>query len=268
VLCFVRSAQAAPVRSPSAQDGVTIDTHMTNHLGTQELPLPKGLEGRRLEMFPTLMPLQLSRVAAVAVEQHFAEATVLYRPGDVGVPLFVVTEGEIELVDIEPSGLARNILLAPGEFTGEVNLLRGAPALVTARACAGTRVLRIDQAQLRHLLECDSEISDILLRAFILRRAGLIEASAGDAIVIGSRFSADTARLQSFLVQNVQPYRYVDVDDDSAVQSLLDEFHVRVSDGPVLICRGERVLRDPTDADAAECLGFNPALEPSVVHMS
>jgi thioredoxin reductase (NADPH) len=87
----------------------------------------------------------------------------------------------------------------------------------------------------------------------------------GDAVVIGSRDSAATLRLQAFLIRNGQPYRWVDVDKDPDVESMLDQFHVDVGDIPILICRGERVLKNPSDAEVAECLGLNPTVEPSHV---
>ena len=47
---------------------------------------------------------------------------------------------------------------------------------------------------------------------------------------------------------------------------MLDKLRVSVSDVPVLICRGDRVLKNPSNAELAECLGFNPALAPSAVY--
>ena len=232
----------------------------------RELPLPKQLEGRRTEIFPALTPSQLSRITAYGVEESVPDGHVFYEPGQVGVPLFVVLAGSVEIIQLEPLAAPGVIVLGANEFTGEANLIRMGPTLVRTRARGPTRVLRIEPAQLRSLLQADSEIGDLLLRAFILRRMGLIEAGAGDAIMLGSHFSADTERLQSFLVQNAHPYRYVDVDRDPDVQALLDAFHVSVADVPVLICRGSDVLRNPTDAEAAECLGLNPSLEPATVY--
>jgi thioredoxin reductase (NADPH) len=103
------------------------------------------------------------------------------------------------------------------------------------------------------------------MRAFILRRMGLLAGQQGDVIIIGSRHSADTLRLEEFLTRNGHPHSYVDVDVDKDVQSLLDGFHVGIDDVPVLVCRGERVLKNPTNAAVAECLGFNTALDIGVV---
>jgi thioredoxin reductase (NADPH) len=139
-------------------------------------------------------------------------------------------------------------------------------ALLLARARGPLRVIRVEHARLRSLLQTDPDLSEVVMRAFILRRVGLLSAGHGDVVVIGSRDSAATLRLQSFLVRNGHPYRYVDVDVDPDVQTLLDELHVDAKDIPILLCAGDRALRNPTDAEVADCLGFNEAFEPGVIH--
>jgi thioredoxin reductase (NADPH) len=42
---------------------------------------------------------------------------------------------------------------------------------------------------------------------------------------------------------------------------LFEHFHVSVADIPVVICRGETVLRNPTNQEIADCLGFNQAVD-------
>jgi len=96
-----------------------------------------------------------------------------------------------------------------------------------------------------------------------LRRVGLLADGHGDATLIGSSHSADTLRLREFLTRNGHPHAYLDVERDKSVQELLDRFHVAVSDVPVLICRGDLVLKNPTNAEVAECFGFNRALDPA-----
>jgi thioredoxin reductase (NADPH) len=123
-------------------------------------------------------------------------------------------------------------------------------------------MLRVEAPRFRLLVQTDPELGELVMRAFILRRMALMSESWGDALVVGSRDSAETLRLQAFLVRNAQPYRYLDVGRDADVQRLLDEFQVGLGDIPILVCRGERVLRHPTDAEVADCLGLNPSIEP------
>jgi len=94
--------------------------------------------------------------------------------------------------------------------------------------------------------QADSELSEIFLRAFILRRVALIADHRGDGVLIGSSYSAATLRIREFLTRNGQPHTYLDV-EDPAVQALLDRFHPRLEDVPVVICRYDRVLKNPTN---------------------
>src|SRR6516164_1322316 len=95
------------------------------------------------------------------------------------------------------------------------------------------------------------------MRAFILRRAELLAQGIGEATVVGSSHSADTLRIKEFFTRNSHPYTYIDLERDADVQSLLEYFHVSVAETPVVICRGETILRNPTSREIANCLGFN-----------
>jgi len=109
-------------------------------------------------------------------------------------------------------------------------------------------------------------LGEIFLRAFVLRRVYLIANNVGDAVLIGSSHSADTLRLRTFLSRNGHPHTYVDVERDPDVQTTLDHFAVRIEDIPVLICRGDLVLRNPTNAEAAECFGLNAGIDEGGVY--
>jgi thioredoxin reductase (NADPH) len=99
------------------------------------------------------------------------------------------------------------------------------------------------------------------MRAFILRRMELIAHQVSDVVVIGSTHNAGTLRVKEFLTRNAHPFHYIDLDRDRDAQELLDRFHVTVNDIPVMICRGSAVLRNPTNAQVADCLGFNEAID-------
>jgi thioredoxin reductase (NADPH) len=212
-------------------------------------------------MFPALDEAQIARVCAFGREQSFPAGALVWEVGDREVPFYVVLDGELEVV--HPYGdLERPVTIhRHGEFTGEMALLVGRRTLVRARAKTALRAVRVEPARFRSVVQTDSEISDIVMRAFILRRVALLSQGLGDAVIIGSRDSAETLRLQTFLVRSAQPYRYMDVDRDPDVQGMLDHFHVGVEDVPILVCRGERVLRRPTESEVADCLGLNPTID-------
>ena len=231
------------------------------------LPPIGDLEGRRAQMWPAMTEKQIARIRPCGKEQTFADGSLVWEQGDIGTPMFVVLEGGIEVVHPQGNGVEQQITVhKPNEFTGEVALISGRRALVRARAQGATKVLAIAPDKFHALLQTDSEISDLIMRAFILRRVGLLSGGYGDAVVIGSRDNGATLRLQAFLTRNGHPYRFVCVDKEADVQSLLDHAQVEPSDIPILICRGEKVLKHPTDAEVAECLGFNPASNPRQVH--
>jgi thioredoxin reductase (NADPH) len=223
------------------------------------------MKSRAAQMWAVLDEKQIARLARFGVEQMLEPGTVLFDEGESGVPFYVILGGELEIV--HPRGKVEEPITVhtAGQFSGEVTQLTGGRVLVRGRAKGPAHVLRLEPAQLQTVIQTDSELSEIFMRAFILRRMGLIIGHFGDAIVIGSRHSAATLRLQAFLTRNNHPYQYVDVDTDQDVQSMLDSFQVAVTDVPVLVCRGERVLKNPTNAEVADCLGFNPTLNQEAV---
>jgi thioredoxin reductase (NADPH) len=124
----------------------------------------------------------------------------------------------------------------------------------------------LTREQLLALVQTDSEISDILMRAFIHRRVQLIASGLGDVVLVGSNHSADTLRLKEFLMRNGHPYAYLDLERDADVEDLLARFHVDVAEIPVVICRDDVVLKNPTNRELADCLGFNDTLDLAQVH--
>jgi thioredoxin reductase (NADPH) len=158
----------------------------------------------------------------------------------------------------------------PGEFTGEMNMLSSRSSLVTGRAREDSEVIEVERDSFRHLAETDSALSELLMRAFILRRVALITNHMGDVILLGSSHSAGTLRLREFLTRNGHPHLYLDVERDTGVQDLLDRFHVKPDEVPVVICRNERVLKNPSNEELAVCLGLsadlnNPGVKDVVV---
>jgi thioredoxin reductase (NADPH) len=215
------------------------------------------------QMFPTLTPAQIERIAAHGRVRPTRPGEVLVEAGDPVMPFFVVKTGRLEIV--QPSGAAPTLVAVegPGQFSGEVNMLSGRRALFRIQATEPGEVIELQREQLLALVQTDSELGEILMRAFILRRVELIAHGLGDTVVVGSTHCAGTLRVREFLTRNGHPYAYIDLDREPGVQDLLDQFHVGAEDVPVLICRGEVVLRNPTNRQIADCLGFNEAIDQS-----
>jgi thioredoxin reductase (NADPH) len=209
--------------------------------------------------FPALDEAQIARFTAFGETKKVQPGQILYDQGDDTHGVFLVLEGRLELSAI-PQVLTR------GMFTGEVNQLSGRRSLVRCQAHEASTVVEVSRSNLHRLIANDAELSEILLRVFLLRRVYLIQNSVGDAILVGSSNSADTLRLQNFLSRNGHPHTYLDVDRDPDTQAVLDQFRISLNEIPVLICRETLVLRNPTNAAAAECFGLNAGIDEENVY--
>jgi thioredoxin reductase (NADPH) len=219
----------------------------------------------RAEMFPTLTDAQIDRLRAVAHERAVHAGEILFDQGETTTKLWVVVEGTLEVV-LPTGGIEYPITVhEPGTFTGEMNVLSGAPSLVRGRAPTAGRVLEVDLGALRQVVAGDADLSETIMRAFILRRTGLIERGQGDVVLLGSRHSAGTLRVQEFLTRNGHPHATIDVERDPSAQALLDQFKVAMADVPVVICRGVRVLKNPSNQELATCLGITHEVDPTKI---
>ena len=224
------------------------------------------LTSSRIEkIFPKLTAEQISRISAHGRMRSVQPGEVLIEQGDTSVPFFVVITGEIEIV--RPSGAAETLVTihGSGEFTGEVNMLSGRRSFFRVRATNQGKVIELDRTHMMALVQTDAELGEILMRAFILRRVELVAAGVGDVVLIGSTYSADTLRIKEFLMRNGHPYSYIDLERDPDVQNMLDSFQISASEIPVLICRGQLVLRNPNNQQIADCLGFNESIDQTQV---
>ena len=212
-------------------------------------------------MFPSLKPDQIDRLAAHGRVRSVEPGQVLVEAGTLNTRFFTVRAGRLLIVR-EPGANEQIVApLGPGQFTGETSLLTGRRGLVQIRVSGPGTVIELERDQLLSLVQTDSELSEIIMRAFILRRVELIARGFGDAVLLGSAHSPGTLRIKEFLTRNNHPYAYIDLDRDTGAQEFLDRFSVSAVDVPVVICRGQDVLRNPTNAELAACLGFNETID-------
>jgi thioredoxin reductase (NADPH) len=220
----------------------------------------------REQLFPKLTPAQIERIARIAPRRRVQQGEVLLEQGDSHPPVFIVLSGALEIVRTLDGKEEPIVVHDAGSFTGEVGILSGRQSLARARMRESGEVLVLDRDALRRLMQTDAELGDLLLRTYILRRVEMIAGGINDALLIGSQHSADTLRLKEFLTRNGHPYQYIDVERDQSVEVLFDRFGIGVADVPVVVCRGEKVLKNPTNLEVAECFGFNPAIDEVAVH--
>jgi thioredoxin reductase (NADPH) len=224
------------------------------------------LEKRREQMFPKLDARQLARLEARGLRRRTIAGEVLAEPGESHRSQLVVLSGRLEV--FIPGKLGAHLLtgLERGDFTGELSTLRGVAGFSRVRVAEAGEVLVISESDLRALVQSDAELSEIFMRAFILRRMGLVAAGHGDVTLIGSRHAGNTLRLREFLTRNNYPYASLDVDEDPGVQALLDRFQVKLEEVPVVLCSEGKVLRNPDIHALAEFLGMNPEVNQTKVH--
>ncbi len=226
-------------------------------------PIPSGFD-YKAQMFPALTAAQIDRVRPWAKLRPVTQGEVLFQPGDEHVPFFVLLSGTLEIV--QPSQESQVIVThQPGSFAGEITTMSGQRAFVMGRVGIGGEFLEVRHEDFRTLIGRDAELSEIFLKAFILRRIALVQGQLGNVIILGSRHSAATLKLREFLGRNGYPYLYRDLEIDTSSQEMLDRFNITADEIPVAICNGVHVLKNPSIQRLAECLGLNANVDQSTV---
>ncbi len=213
-------------------------------------------------VFPVLSGEQMARVASHGHVRALHEGDVIVESGDAVFPFFLLRSGELQTVWPLPIANGESLVgvTGPGQFTGEVNLLVGRPALFRIRVTKPGEAIEVKRQNLIALVQSDAELGEIMMRAFTLRRAGLIRSHVGDVVLVGSLHSKDTLRIREFFGRNAYPYAYLDLDRDPDVQVFMSAFHFTPDDVPVVICRNQAALANPSNQEIARCLGFNDSI--------
>ena len=227
------------------------------------------LEDRIAQIVPTLTPAQIQFALRFASgpKRVFASDEKLLDVGDRNTIVWLVVEGTI--VASRRDGLGREGLFAtggPGQFSGEVSDLAGHASL--AMVCAGPdgcTAYPFDLPHLRALLISSADIGEVMMRAFILRRAAFLEGGGVRSVILGEAASPDTVRLRGLLTRNSYPHSLIDVDGAEG-KALVERLGVLPADLPILICPNGTLMRHPSDAEAGVGLGIVPDITPEAVY--
>jgi thioredoxin reductase (NADPH) len=229
----------------------------------QQIEALVPVSDRSAQRFPRLRETQLDVVkrCADAQAQKFAPGEPIFAVGDLAVPTWFILEGSVDLFGLD--GLDREIALREldgGQFTGELHQLADSPSLVGARVGQdGCVALPVDAARLRALIVGSAELGELIMRAFILRRVGLLERGVGP-VLLGRAGSVGLLRLEAFLTRNTYPHLVLDCASERGRQ-LIDDLAVPSEDLPLLVCPCGRLLKRPSNEEAGAWLGITPSLK-------
>lgn len=227
--------------------------------------MPNELYEKRAEqMFPKLTKAQIERLEPHGTHLQTTEGMVLIEPGDHERKMIVVLAGSLK---VTVPGVDEQVIrpLVAGDFAGEMSTLRGTPGFARVEVSEAGEVLVVTDSDLRVVVQTDAELSEIFMRAFILRRMGLISSPNSAMTLIGSRYCGHTLLLREFLARNAHPHFYLDAEADAEAAGLLQRSGLSVADVPAVIGRG-RALRKASLRQLAEFLEINPEIDPEAIH--
>jgi thioredoxin reductase (NADPH) len=232
--------------------------------GLEDLTDPYSREG---QTFPKLNAEMTLRAAAHGAEEGVAAGALLFERGQRGVDFFLILDGAVEIFVSDSCGTPERITLHDArQFTGEMDLLNNRQSLVSARAIVDSRVVRIRHADFRRLVSSEPDIGEIILRAYILRRVGVIRHAQGGVVLVGHGHDADTLRIQQFMTRNGYPHHVLDVDTHTDAQDLLGCFGLTATELPVIVAPGAAMLQNPSNAALADGLGLTEDLDAATVY--
>lgn len=222
---------------------------------------------REAQTFPTLSEEQAERVARYGARERLPAGTLVFERGQRSVDFFLILEGSIEIFDTGPDGHENVFTIHRArQFTGELDLFNNRRILVSGRTGQDSEVVRVPRASFRALITGEPDIGEIIMRAFILRRVGLIQHQQGGVILIGPAHSGDTQRIERFLTRNGYPHRTLDTEAEPGAEGFLESFEIAPDQLPVVIVPGDAVLRNPPTPELADALGLTETIDPDKVY--
>jgi thioredoxin reductase (NADPH) len=230
-------------------------------------PQTSIVDTRAAQMFFALDPAEIERIRRFGACRVYAANEALANVGEVAQGLTVVISGHVDILQREQSGGHRLIVThGPGSFMGELAQLAGRPALIDAIAKDEVHALVIPTERLRALLVSEADLGERIMRAFILRRVGLLETGGGGPVIVGRAGNGDVLRLQNFLRRNGHPQQTLDPETDIEARALIEKFRVDPGQLPIVVCPGGQVLHNPSENELARCIGLVGPMDPSKVY--
>ena len=213
---------------------------------------------------PVLDAAQVEVLRSYGGEHEMAAGDVLFADGDVTYDLIVLLAGEARIV--ERRGQPGETVIATygrSQFLGEIGLLTGQRAYLSAVASTAGRVLRVPVEQVRVVMAQEPGLSELILRTFLLRHSILTGRGSG-LTLIGSRFDAGTRRLLEALARNRLASRWLELEGSPEAEGMLRELNVPVGDLPLVVVPGGPLLRNPGSRELLDALGMSGPSDPDL----
>jgi thioredoxin reductase (NADPH) len=206
---------------------------------------------------PVLDVAQLDLLRSYGSERAVAPGDVLFAEGDDSYDLIVLLSGAADIVDqLGKPGQSIVASYGPGEFLGEIGLLTGQRAFLSAVASSAGRVLAVPAARLRRVIAQEAGLSDLILRTFLLRHSILLSRGTGLTLV-GSRFDPDTRRLLQVMARNRLVWTWLDLETAAEAEQILRVLSVPVGDLPIVVVPGGPILKNPDGRSLLSALGIS-----------
>lgn len=203
--------------------------------------------------FPRLTSAELALVKSLGTACDYADGETIFRAGQADIDLYIVEFGQIDIRN-PTDGERVIVVLEPGQFSGDIDLLTGRPVIVTAVARGATRLLCIPGSQLRSLLNRVPSFGEKLITAFTRRRELLTQFGRLGLRVVGPGRCRDTSTVREFLYKNFVPFTWSDTETEEGQRVLTSLGSPRKT--PVIECGNGQVLVNPSLQELAREAGI------------
>lgn len=202
---------------------------------------------------PLLTDDQWRRLEHYATEVRASVGDALFTAGEQWYPLILVESGTVDVVRPANDWFAETVVASLGArtFVGELGVLSGQRAFLTARVAEAGRMLRLESASFRRMMAEDDELGDLVLRALWQRREQLSRGPAALTLkIVGRARSREVLALRTYAARLELAHTFHEIeDDDFGVHGITEP------DLPVVFVQGEPIPR-ATPGILAEKLGL------------
>ncbi|MDB6035219.1 MAG: thioredoxin reductase [Verrucomicrobiales bacterium] len=207
--------------------------------------------------FPKLDDRQLAMLEPLGIRRILRRGETIFKAGQRDMALAVVLRGEIEAFESRDGQEQILATAGPRDFVGDVAMLMGTAALVTARGKADeSEILEVPAGRLRQALAELPGVSEPIVRAFIMRRQRLQrDREFAGLRIVAHGGSREGHLLDDFLHRNHIPHRLIDFESEAG-RALCERLHLAGRDLPALITATGMPLRRPSLREVAQVAGL------------